>query len=213
MALLAIVAAGWFALWGWRRGYKKRMIVWGVAVLYAIALSQIELRDFPKIMNSAKNGVVPFALILWVFVGIALFRIRISWSNAAGFWIINGLVAIAFSALMRGHHGGYTNVLMPGCWIFAMWMVLVLKNTRLPVGVIAVLGAGQLYLGKWQPEEFIPTDADRQAGDDIVAQLRELPGPIFAPHSPWLPVQIITTLSSGKNPTSFSEIKSGISNK
>ncbi len=55
-----------------------------------------------------------------------------------------------------------------------------------------VLGLMQIGWGAWKtaPEEVIPTDADREAGDTFVALLRDAPpGPIFSPYAAWLPVQ------------------------
>jgi hypothetical protein len=189
LALLAVIAAIWVGWSGWKDGHRKRMLLWGVAIVYAIALSQMNLREFPKIMGTHRNGLIPFAILLWILVGGALFRYRVSWRNGVGFWVINGVLAIFFSALMRGHHGGFTNVLIPGLWMFSLWMVLVLSQTRLPMVCIAVLCIGQLYIGKWNPERFIPSEEDRLAGDALVAILKESDGPVFAPHSPWLPVQ------------------------
>ena len=48
--------------------------------------------------------------------------------------------------------------------------------------------ASQVVFGTWEPSKYLPTDEDRVAGDELVAMLAEKTGPIFAPHSPWLPV-------------------------
>jgi hypothetical protein len=55
------------------------------------------------------------------------------------------------------------------------------------VAVACALGA-QLLLAWWQPARFIPSDADRAAGDALVARLRQVDGDVFMPYHPWYPV-------------------------
>ena len=47
----------------------------------------------------------------------------------------------------------------------------------------------QCQLGRWAAPDMIPTTEDRLAGDALVAGLKVRLGPVWAPHSPWLPVQ------------------------
>src|SRR5690606_17699339 len=56
------------------------------------------------------------------------------------------------------------------------------------VAAVAVVAVGaQLYAARWQPSRFIPTARDRQAGDALIAHLRELRahGDIYVPFHPW----------------------------
>jgi hypothetical protein len=201
LSLLVICSALWFAVRGWKQGNKKRMILWGIAVLSVVVMYHLNMSDFPKIMGSHKNGIIPFSIVVWIMIAIAVTSAKIPWKEPNGFWILNGLVAFFFCALMRGHHGGFTNVLMPGCLLLSVWMclfivhiqknksIVLFSNQDFQIVVITILCCSQLYKGKWDPEEFVPTEEDRQFGDELVAQLREMDGPIFAPHSPWLAVQ------------------------
>ncbi len=38
---------------------------------------------------------------------------------------------------------------------------------------------------RWNPRAFIPTARDRQAGDELIATLRALPGEVWVPSHPW----------------------------
>ena len=46
----------------------------------------------------------------------------------------------------------------------------------------------QLYIARWDTEQLIPTQEVREAGDQLIAQLESIDGPIFSPHAPWYPV-------------------------
>ena len=196
MWLLSLIGSVWISWRLWQNNQLFSSVMWGMAVVYAFVLAQVDVQSFPVLFGSPKNGVVPFAIVFWLLVLVAGVRTTSEALNSnEGYWLLNGLVALAFSALMRGHHGGFTNVLMPGCWMFALWSCLVLYRLSTP-WLVTVLGVGQLYLGIWQPAKFIPTPDDRAAGDELVDILRNSDGPIFAPHSPWLAV------TAGHPPTS-----------
>ena len=53
--------------------------------------------------------------------------------------------------------------------------------------VAAALGA-ELAMAWWHPSKLIPTDADRAAGDALIARLRQVDGDVFMPYHPWYPV-------------------------
>jgi hypothetical protein len=59
-------------------------------------------------------------------------------------------------------------------------------------GALAV----QLLLAWWQPARFIPTDADRQAGDALIEHLRTVNGDVFMPYHPWYPVMAGKSLTT-----------------
>ena len=117
------------------------------------------------------------------------------------FWLAVGLMAIFLSALMRGHHGGYLNVLIPGLWAMALWSVLAIDHlrTRWAHAGVFMMTAGlvcwQLWDGRWEMNRYLPTEDDRSAGDRIVAQLSGIDGPVLAPWQPWMPV------AAGKSPS------------
>ena len=115
------------------------------------------------------------------------------------FWVANGALAVVLSAVMRGHHGGFVNVLIPGLWALSVGGALALHRLRAaaPEGWIGgwgpALGAlalsAQLGLGLWSPADKAPRPGDREAGEALVARLAAEPGPVWVPSSPWLAVQ------------------------
>ena len=62
----------------------------------------------------------------------------------------------------------------------------VADRTRVGVTLaVAAALAAQLVLARWEPRPFVPTRADREAGDRLVRRLEAVPGEIFIPFHPW----------------------------
>ncbi|MEC8194019.1 MAG: hypothetical protein VX127_14890 [Myxococcota bacterium] len=116
-------------------------------------------------------------------------------SQGSRFWLAHGAMAVFLSAVMRGHHGGYMNVLMPGLWVMALGGALAVLGLRKHWPSLAlrtatsVLVAWQLWSAQWQPDRYVPTPADLQAGEAVVERLRQVDGRVLAPWQPWMPVQ------------------------
>jgi hypothetical protein len=119
------------------------------------------------------------------------------WIRRAGgaYWGGAALVGLVMTSLMRGHQGGFVNVLIPMFWLLALWPVLV--EAAFPPGpgwrawtphAFALLMAAQLYEGRTSLVKYLPTAADRKAAADLVDELRDLPEPILMPHGPYYPV-------------------------
>jgi hypothetical protein len=51
--------------------------------------------------------------------------------------------------------------------------------------VCALLVGRDLLTQRWNPRQFIPTAADRHAGDELIATIRALPGEVWVPSHPW----------------------------
>ncbi len=103
--------------------------------------------------------------------------------------------ALGVAALMRGHHGGFMNVLIPAHWAIALAFTGLLADLRgrLPGGAGGLL-AGSLALAHLVPvaldsqhDRLIPGAEDVEAGQRVVDALRGREGPVLAPFSPWLP--------------------------
>jgi hypothetical protein len=186
-------------VWIFQRLFQERkwfaMSAWAIALAMAGAILYLPESSFPEIAGSHQNGIIPFAVLMWTLVIGSVGHLCWKSSPKYSFWLLNGLVALGFSALMRGHHGGFTNVLIPGFWCVSIWGILVLERFAKYPTLVVIVSALSLWLGKWEASDFIPTQADRDAGDLIVSILKEADGPIFVPHSPWLAVQ------AGHSPT------------
>lgn len=114
----------------------------------------------------------------------------------AAWWA--GVVAVAVGAcvLMRAHHGGYINVLMPGHWVLAAagagaLGAAVQRSGAHPLAVAAAgaLLALQIQQGAWTTDtRYRPTPKDVEAGDRVIAAIAAVEGEVFAPQFPWYPV-------------------------
>jgi hypothetical protein len=134
-------------------------------------------------------GIVFCFALLCVLYSIRMIRV----SSSYGYWLVCGGIAWLFSGVMRAHHGGYSNVLLPGMWSYALLCGLFVHTLweRLPKrrsGLVILVGL-QLYIAAWSPNTLIPTQEDVEAGDRLIARLREIEEPVFSPHAPWYPVK------------------------
>jgi hypothetical protein len=50
---------------------------------------------------------------------------------------------------------------------------------------VAAAMAAQLIMAWWNPREFVPTDRDRQAGDQLIQRIMAVEGDVFIPYHPW----------------------------
>jgi len=150
--------------------------------------------------TAPKELVMAFPWTVGVVALVAVMRKRAT-DRGIRFWLVQGAMGLFLSALMRGHHGGFTNVLIPGFWFLALWAGLAVHHLRSHWPSLsfrlatAVLLAWQLWAARWTVGTYVPSDADRAAGERIVDQLRDIDGPILAPWQPWMPVQ------AGKSPS------------
>ncbi len=143
-------------------------------------------------------GAMPWTLGAAGLVAVVL---RQRPGRGGSYWLACGGLAALVSMIMRGHHGGYLNVLMPGLWAGALGSALLLSAAcrrwpGLPVqAAVSGLMAWQMWSGAWDIARYSPTEADRAAGDALVQRLAAEEGEILAPWSPWLVVQ------AGKRPS------------
>ena len=144
-----------------------------------------------KMVGQNAMGVLFCISAVLMLVGIWK-KNRGSVASGYGYWILCAGVAWVFSGIMRAHHGGYNNVLLPGMWGTSLCFGLLfhqlwIRFPKLQWGWLALVG-GHLWLVSWNPASLIPTSKDVLAGDRLIARLQEIDGPIFSPHAPWYPV-------------------------
>ncbi len=202
-------------IWLWRcagRPRAMRYLIWsaGPALLFTVIMSLISGGLFLSYILEVP-AAHPFVLkrflrtapielckaLPWTsgLAGLTLLIMCKRLGRGGKYWLAQGLLGILLCMVMRGHHGGYLNVLMPGTWFLALWAGLAVTALRhrwpgLPVQLAtAALVAWQLWAVRWDVVRYAPTTADRLAGDAIVERLREIEGPVLAPWSPYLPKQ------------------------
>lgn len=139
-----------------------------------------------------------------VLVGGAVAGLALSWGRGTPgrrYWVVQCALTLFLACLMRGHHGGFKNVLIPGFWAVAMLGGIGVVGLRARVphwGMALALGVAlgfQGWLGRWEPAGFHPLPGDAEAGERIVARLAEIDGEVLAPWQPWMAVQ------AGKRPS------------
>ena len=129
-------------------------------------------------------------------VGLLVLVLDRRFHHRALFWGGVWAVATGLCILMRAHHGGFINVLMPGHWTYAVCGVVLVSRaadalpdrTRwLALALASGLVAHQGWAGRWDREKGMPTEADLAAGEALIAELKAIDGEVWAPHFPWYP--------------------------
>ena len=120
------------------------------------------------------------ALLVWswvfaVAVVVGAVGIATMWSVNNAF--IPAMVAggIAAGAALPALHGAVTALRLPHADLAA----------RLVTYLAAAALAFELIFAWWSPRKFIPTQADREAGDRLVGMISEIDGEVFIPFHPW----------------------------
>lgn len=128
--------------------------------------------------------------VLVLLTMLARARTPLAASRRFFYWTFTSMVGFAVISLMRGHVGGFTNVLIPMMWLQALWPALLVRRAGEGVAglTLSALVAGQIWLGHANYTKHIPTTADRQQGDALIAELRELPGPVLLTDAPYYAV-------------------------
>jgi hypothetical protein len=117
---------------------------------------------------------------------LALLGTKFAKRAAFGFHASLALGFLGLGWSLRLYPGGYDNVLVPAHAALAMFGAFAFAALTGPGArwatfgeVAAALMVMQLALLRWDPQAQIPTTADRAAGDQLVADLRALPGRVY----------------------------------
>jgi hypothetical protein len=121
-----------------------------------------------------------------------IFRFRFK-KEALFYWCGLSFVIFGLCALMRAHHGGFLNVLMPGFWMLALvsCMLLGALEKQAPSALASLGLVGLLALHSqnalWAPDKYTPRPGDQAAGEELIARIRAIEGEVLMPHAPWYP--------------------------
>lgn len=208
------------ALWRWRtQGLREALVFTAAAVVPALAFTvgmqlatgglfltwllevparhgmvaerivpKLKLVTAPELKVTGTGAAAECLLALPLTTLAALVLPR--WMRR-GYWIAVSAVALLTVTLMRGHTGGYLNVLVPMFWVQALWPVLAaqaFEARRWATPLFTALVAAQLWEGRAELDRYAPTEEDRRAAARFVDELRGLPEPLLIPHAPYAAV-------------------------
>ncbi len=180
---------------------RERSSSWAVGAVATGLLGLGWVGSLIPAVRTAVVGALPDGVLVWVPLLLVLLGIggllttfwRRPRREGASWWVGVLVVLVPLTALMRAHHGGFVNVLMPGIWILAVGGCLALGalGRRHPVlAVLAtVLACGPAVQERWDPARFVPTAADQAAMDTLRTQVAAMEGSVLIPHAAWLPHQ------------------------
>jgi hypothetical protein len=149
-----------------------------------------------QVLQVLPDGAVTWSSLVLVILalgGLVATFWRRPRSEGAAWWMGAVVLLVPLTALMRAHHGGFVNVLMPGIWVLAVGGCLTLarlgdKHWVLAV-LVSIMACGPGIQERWDPADFVPTAADQAAQDTLRDAVAALEGPVLMPHAAWLPVQ------------------------
>jgi len=135
-------------------------------------------------------GVVSAPLLAWVAIALLVrFARRPSprVGDGATYWMALAVLLLPLTAIMRAHHGGFVNVLMPAHWMVALGVVFAMGRVRGAALVASAVIAFQVYEGRWEVDRYLPTEADSAAGALLIEKIASYDGEVLMPHAPWYP--------------------------
>ena len=182
-----------------KKGWSSWLGMFGCVLIMVLLLFSNTIDQWCR--NIAIDGIAPNdvaqnmkGIILCIGITCTALGIRnFSCVSRYSYWVFCGVVAWFFSGIMRGHHGGYLNVLLPGMWACALacgflldtlWKMSQQHYRWSLLGLVAA----QLYSASWNISNLVPTQEDVEAGDTLISSLKEIEKPVFSPHAPWYPV-------------------------
>lgn len=198
-----LVGAGWIL---WRTQSGRTRGEWLLVVIPSLLATAALLRLDPLSADSGAawvGAVTAGALVsaLGASIGFAARaltgRAQASWRAVLGVGVVG--VALVLAGLMRAHHGGFINVLMPAHWALALALPVGLEDLRRRLGPGAVVIGAFVLLGhlgwvshRLETDSVVPDDADVAAGRAVEHALAEHcpEGLIFAPQFAWLPTRV-----------------------
>ncbi len=209
------------ALWRWRTQGLKDALAFvaasaGPALAFTVAMQlqsgglfltyllevpgehgMVAGRALPNIQNGRVEGAQAELWRALPFVSTVGVATAWWWARTRGgaYWagvLATGLVMVS---LMRGHQGGYLNVLIPMLWLLPLLAALPVRALAGEAGwrawaphAFTALLAAQLWEGRGELKRYVPTPQDARSAAALVEELRGLPGPVLMPHGPWYPV-------------------------
>ena len=140
-------------------------------------------------------GIIPFLLpfiCTWLFIKTSRKFISL---NLLSLWGFSFLAALAASAAMRQHQGGFSNAFIPIMVFSAIVIGIVIgKIYKAGNGLLRNLLCASLLLQFifliYNPLKHIPSPQDYNDGEKFIEELRNIKGDVFVTHHAFYPVMV-----------------------
>lgn len=145
----------------------------------------------------AMTAIIAAALVVVVITAAARRRLPRS-SRGLLYWSFVFAVSCVVGALSWGTQWAHWNAYIPamttgaiaaGAALPALAGALSVWLRRPWAEILTILAAAtlgwQLIAAWWQPSRFVPTEADRQAGDTLIEYIAAIDGEVLIPYHPW----------------------------
>lgn len=216
-------------IWVWRTHGRERAKLFVTAsvvpaVLFLITMSIATKGEFlrwlilvPVTHGQTVSRLIPGAQIeVWKALPLTMTAVLLSatWVWRRSYWAMIAGMTLVIVSIMRGHTGGYVNVLIPMFWVECLLPVVAASawggaRARAAAGVVIALqlatwrldtgrfwdkvAAGQPIAASWDstqldPQRYVPTAGDTANVRKLIAEIAKLPDPILIPHAPWYAV-------------------------
>ncbi len=199
--ILWVVAAGVWLRAHWRdlvgAGQRKAMLQLGGWLLGIGVLGTVVGFAVPGLRALVNNYAITALWIVLLSIGIVVALVQsgrartpLATSPRFFYWFFVSLMGFFLASLMRGHVGGYTNVLMPMMWLQALWPALLVRRAGDGKGALALAFAvaAQIWIGHSDYKKDTPNADDVKQGDALIEELRALPDPLLLTDAPYYAV-------------------------
>jgi hypothetical protein len=180
-----------------------RLLVGCIILIFSLAI--ILARATPAVLNNLSTAylqrLLPYLIEPLVLLIVMGFAWRFLWSSTRlepWFYLLLNLGLIATSWLGRLNPGGYNNAFMPAdagiALLFGLGIGWLLKRISINKTVFAsilsvlllLLSSAQLIVLLSPPMAQIPTQADKEAGLQLVDRIKACPGNVYVPFHTYL---------------------------
>lgn len=141
--------------------------------------------------NLLADLIVPVGLAIGLAASWVIAQVRSASSRSRGWFYALALIGLLTASLIgRMNPGGFRNVMLPayaGVGLIAGLGVAYWSDRKWISAVTALIVLiCQFVVLAYDPRPLVPTERDRQAGQQLVQALREIDGEVYIPYHPYL---------------------------
>lgn len=156
---------------------------------YTMRVASLHPFEPEKLFQFGPRETLPVFFVAFALAGAWLYRLARALKDKRDplvFYSLFALALIGTSWQIRMHQGAYVNVLMPACAALAILFAISFEKLREEAGLskaarVGLLAAAllQMVLLVYNPLTLLPSQEDRQAGQEFTRQLSQMPGNVL----------------------------------